>query len=442
MSAVAEEKSVYLADFEAQAPAAEPAWLRERREAGIRAFEAQGFPGRRVEAWRNVKLNALAQEHFRPASTLGAIPMALAPTAALIPEAHRMVFVDGHLSESHESMNALPAGVAVRRLPEAVASEPDALQADLAARAELDHHPFAALNTAFWSDGVVVDVAADTAVDQPIVLVFMASEAAAGVAVYPRVLVRTAAGAEVELAIVHAGPDGLSYMSCPVVEVSVGDNSRVTLHHLQEEGDGAYHFGLVHADLGRDARFHAHSFSTGAKIGRTDFYVNLNGEGAHAELGGLSLVNDGQYTDYHTWVRHQVGHCTSEQLFKGILDGKAESVFDGLIRVAKDAQKTDSQQQNRNLLLSPRALAHSNPRLEIYADDVKCAHGSTVGQLDKDALFYLRSRGIGEKDARGLLTFAFANDMLEAVGIESLKQYQRERLFGILPGDEAAKELS
>ena len=442
MSAVAVEKSVYLADFEARAPGSEPAWLHERRAGGIRAFESQGFPGRKVEAWRNVRLGSLAQAHFRPAEKHGAIPMLLAPTAALVPEASRLVFVDGHLSPDHRVQEGLPEGLRIRTLREALAEDAAGLEPDLAVRAELGQHPFAALNTAFWNDGVVVDVAADTAPERPLVLVFLASESADGVASYPRVLVRTGVGAEIDLVIAHAGPDDLSYLACPVTEVRAGANSRVSIHHLQEEGSQAYHLGQIHADLERDARFHFRGFSSGARLGRTDIYVNLNGEGAHAELGGLYLVGDGQYVDYHTWVRHHVGHCTSEQLFKGVLDGKAESVFDGLIHVARDAQKTDSQQQNRNLLLSPKALAHSNPRLEIYADDVKCAHGSTVGQLDKDALFYLRSRGIGEEDARGLLTFAFANDMLEAVMIEPLRQYQRERLFGLLPGDETVKELS
>ncbi len=440
MSAVAEATSVYLQDFRAR-DAGEPGWLKERREAGIQAFEALGFPHRRMEAWRNFKIGVLGQEHFRAADSLGAVPMALAPSAAVVPDAWRLVFVDGHLSPGHAVVDNLPAGVTVRPLREALDQDEALLQRHLAQHAAPDGHPFAALNTAFWTDGALIDVAPGTVVDKPIVLVFLSSESAAHQASYPRVLLRVGESAELRIAQIHAGPDSSPYLVAPVTEIIAEANSSVQLHHVQQEGNGAYHLGLVHADLERDARLHMHGFSNGGKAARTDIVVNLNGEGADARLDGLYLVGDGQYADYHTWVRHQAGHCTSHQLFKGVLSGKAESVFDGLIHVRKGAQKTDSQQQNRNLLLSPRSLAHSNPRLEIYADDVKCAHGSTVGELDRDALFYLRSRGVGENDARGLLTFAFANEMLEPIGIEALRDHVGQRLAEFMPGDATVKEL-
>ncbi len=441
MSAVAQANSVYLEEFRAQGRS-EPGWLAERREAGIQAFEQQGFPHRKVEAWRNVKLGSITQEHYRQTGSAGTVPMALTPTAAVVPDAYRLVFVDGYLSRNHAATGQLPAGVTLRSLASALEQEPALLETDLAAHAELGRHPFAALNTAFWADGALLDVAADVRLDRPVVLVFLTSEGAGYHASYPRVLIRAGAGAELDVVQVHAGPSGLAYLTCPVTEIVADANSSVRFHQLQEEGDSGVHLGLVHAQLNRDARIAVHGFSAGGKTARTDFYVNLASEGAEATLNGLYLVSDGQYCDYHTWVRHQAPHCNSHQTFKGVLEGRAESVFDGLIHVAKGAQKTDSQQQNRNLLLSPRALAHSNPRLEIYADDVKCAHGSTVGELDEDALFYLRSRGVGEEDARGLLTFAFANEMLKSVTVDALRSYESQRLSGLLPGDASVKELS
>lgn len=440
MSAVAEATSVYLQEFRGRS-ASEPAWLAERREAGIQAFEAVGFPHRRMEAWRNLKPGALSQKHFRAADTVGAVPMALAPTAAVVPDAWRLVFVDGHLSASHAVLDNLPSGLTIRPLREALEQDNELLEAELGRHATLDNHPFAALNSAFWADGALIDVAPGTVVEKPVVLVFLSSESAAHRASYPRVLVRAGESAEIRIAQVHAGPDDLPYLVCPVTEIVAEANSSVKLSHVQEEGGDAFHLGLVHADLARDARVHMHGFSDGGKLARTDTFVNLGGEGADARLDGLYLVADGQYADYHTWVQHQAGHCTSQQVFKGVLSGKAESVFDGLIHVHKGAQKTDSQQQNRNLLLSPRALAHSNPRLEIYADDVKCAHGSTVGELDREAMFYLRSRGIGENDARGLLTFAFANEMLRPIAIEGLRDHVGQRLAAFMPGDATVKEL-
>ncbi len=440
MSAVAEATSVYLQEFR-ELGRAEPGWLSQRREAGIQSFEAVGFPHRRMEAWRNLKPGALTQEHFRAADAVGAVPMALAPTAALVPDAWRLVFVDGHLSASHAVLDDLPDGLTVRPLRDAVVQDGAVPEAHLGRHAVLDNHPFAGLNSAFWADGALIDVAPGTVVDRPVVLVFLSSESAAHRASYPRVLVRAGEHAEIRIVQVHAGPDALPYLVCPVTEIVAGANSSVRLNHVQEEGAAAYHLGLMHADLARDARLHIHGLSDGGKLARTDIFVNLAGEGADARLDGLYLVADGQYADYHTWVRHQAAHCNSQQLFKGVLSGKAESVFDGLIHVHKGAQKTDSQQQNRNLLLSPRALAHSNPRLEIYADDVKCAHGSTVGELDREAMFYLRSRGIGENDARGLLTFAFANEMLQPIGVEALRDHVGQRLAAFMPGDATVKEL-
>jgi Fe-S cluster assembly protein SufD len=434
MSALISEASSYFNDFMAIDRAGEPLWLRQRRELAIRQFEARGFPGRKDEAWRNLRLSELTRQHLRAASGPGALPMQLAPLAAMLPEGCRKVLVDGHCSHGHRGLDRLPSGVRVRSLADVIANASDELEADLGHHADIADHPYAALNMAFVGDGVVVDVAADVQLEQPLLLVMLNSEGAAGQVSYPRVLIRTGIGAELTVVMLHAGPDGVGYVTCPVTEIRAGANSRVTLHHLEEEGDQAHHLGLLHADLQRDARLRLRAFSVGAAIARTDLVVNLNGPGASAELSGLYLATERRYTDYHTTVRHQHGDCTSTQLFKGVLDGRGESVFDGLIHVARDAQRTDARQENRNLLLSQRALAHSNPRLEIYADDVKCGHGSTVGQLDGDALFYLRSRGIGEQDARALLTYAFANEVLDAVDIEPLRAHQQARLLELLPG--------
>ncbi|MEX0729430.1 MAG: Fe-S cluster assembly protein SufD [Aquisalimonadaceae bacterium] len=440
MEAASEQKSVYLQEHEAL-PAVGPAWFMQRRRDAMAAFERQGFPDRRLEAWKNANLTAMTQQHFTAAAAGGVADGGLAAVAALVPEALRLVFVDGHFSTSHSDLSSLPTGLRVQSIASALAAGDSVLEAHYGRYAEVDTHPFAALNTAFAEDGVLIDVAPGTVVDMPVVLVFLAGDAVDGKAVYPRVLVRAGSGSEIRLVQHHAGTGTQAYVSCPVVELVVEANAGVQLQHLQEEAPKAWHLGVVHAELGRDARFNLHTVSTGARYGRTDVYVNLNGSGAQAAMNGLYLVNDGQHMDYHTWVRHRAEHGTSQQMFKGILDGKGQSVFDGMIHVAEGAQKTDSQQQNRNLLLSRRALARSNPRLEIYADDVKCAHGSTVGQLDPDALFYMRSRGIGEQEAKGLLTFAFANEVLESIALEPLREHVRERLFALLPGNETVRKL-
>lgn len=442
MSALISESTTYFKDFQRLDRSAEPAWLRQRRDIAIRQFEARGFPGRKDEAWRNLRVNGFTQQHFQAATAPGALPMPLAPLAAMLPEACRKVLVDGYCSRNHSGLVRLPDGVQMRSLAALLAEAPDAVEADLGQHADIDDHPFAALNMAFAGDGVVIDVAADVQPDQPLLLCMLASEGADGQISFPRVLIRTGIGAELTVVMLHAGPSGVGYAACPVTEIRAGANSRVTLHHIEQEGDQAQHIGLIHADLQRDARLQMRTFSTGAAVARTDVVVNLHGPGASAELSGLTLAGDRRYGDYHTTVRHLHGDCTSTQLFKGVLDGRGETVFDGLIHVARDAQRTDARQENRNLLLAPRALAHSNPRLEIYADDVKCAHGSTVGQLDADALFYLRSRGIGAADARALLTWAFANEVLDLVDIDALRALQQEQLLALLPGSVRVDELA
>lgn len=440
MEAASEQKSVYLQEHESL-PAAGPAWFEERRRDAMASFERQGFPTRRLEAWKNANLTAMTQQHFPVAPSGGAVDGALAGIAALVPEALRLVFVDGHFSTSHSDLGSLPEGLRVQSLRKALAGGDATLEAHYGRYAEVEKHPFAALNTALAQDGVLIDVAPGAVVEQPVVLVFLAGDAVDGHAFYPRVLVRAGSGSEIRLVQHHAGTGKQAYLSCPVTELVVEANAGVHLQHLQEEAAGAWHLGVVHAELSRDARFNMHTVSTGARYGRTDVYVNMRGSGAQAGMNGLYLVGDGQHADYHTWVRHLTDHGTSQQMFKGILDGKAQSVFDGMIHVAEGAQQTDSQQQNRNLLLSPRALAQSNPRLEIFADDVKCAHGSTVGQLDPDAMFYMRSRGIGEQEAKGLLTFAFANEVLETMSLEPLREHVRERLFALLPGNDTVRKL-
>ena len=433
MEAIAEQNSVYLDEFAARGRSAEPQWLAERRRAAIQDFENQGFPNRRVEAWKNLNLHPLTQTHFSAAERAGTIegdPSVLGQAA----DVYRAVFVDGFFDAERSS---LPEGAVAAPLAQAK----DEMEGRLASLADTRHHPFAALNTAFFADGLAIRLAKGRALDKPLVMVFAASAEAGERAMYPRVLVDAAEGSSATILQVYTGPDGTPYLNCPVTEIAVGANARIAMYELQEEGVDGFHFGVVHAELQRDARFRFHGLAAGGRIARTDIHADLRGPGCEAELDGLYLVGDGQASDYHTWVRHETEHGTSRQVFKGVLAGKSESVFDGMVHVAKGAQKTSAEQENRNLLMSRRALAHSNPRLEIYADDVKCSHGSTAGELDKDAVFYLRSRGIGEQDARGVLIFAFANEMLNAVEPEFLRDHEREALFRFLPGDETVRGL-
>ncbi|KAB7623633.1 Fe-S cluster assembly protein SufD [Alkalilimnicola sp. S0819] len=430
-AAVVEHKSLFIQGFEAPGPH----WLKERRRAAIAAFEQQGYPDKRREAWRNFNAQPLIDRGFQPASAEGGADAALA-AAAQLGDCHRLVFVNGRFQAAASDVGELPEGVRLGSL--AANWEAHELEADLAARGVEHEHPFAALNTAFFTDGAWLRVAANVQLGKPVLLQFITSEA--GATAFPRVLVQAEQGAELTVIEQHLD-GGADSLSCPVSELVAADNARIEYYRLQEEGAAADQMAVLTADIARDARVSVQSLSSGAHRARADLYARLNGEGGHAELNGLYLLSDGQFSDFHSWMEHRKPHCTSAQMFKGVLDGKSESVFDGLVKVSEGAVKTDAAQQNRNLLLTRRALAHSNPRLEIYNDDVKCSHGSTTGELDTEALFYMRARGIAAEDARALLIYAFAAELLEAIRLEPLRRYALSLLRRKLPGDVLGEEM-
>lgn len=442
MEAIAEQKSIYLQDYEARsARRAEPEWLARLHQHGIERFEAQGFPARTVEAWRKTDLTPVLREHFVPSSGPGQVGPDLIEKVAALGKAHRLVFVDGWLDSGLSDLGNLPNGLTVAPLSEYAERLPTAIQEALGAFMDAELHPFAALNTAFFRDGIVVHVARGTTVEQPIVVVHLLTPEADRRAVYPRAVIVAEEASQICLIEHFTGADEPFALNCPVAEIVARQGANVDYYKVQEEGTGSAHLGAIHAEVSRDATVHIHSFSCGARLARTDIYANLIGPGADVTLNGLYLTTDRQYCDHHTWVNHKAEHGTTRQLFKGVLQGRSETVFDGLVKVFERAQKIDAQQQNRNLLLGKLALAHSNPRLEIHADDVKCTHGSTVGKLDDEALFYLNTRGIGLDDAQGMLTFAFANEMLKPIRLDTLYQYERQLLFQRLPGAEMVREM-
>lgn len=421
----------YAEDFAARRKErlAEPVWLVERRQAAIADFEAKGFPTRRDEAWRNLDLSALAKAHY-PALHLPGQADAAA-LKAVLPQAHWLVFVDGHFSEAQSELAGLPKGVELRPLHHALERDETGISDYLSDAG----NPFAGLNTAFFEDGALVRLARGVVLERPLAIAYLNSDRAASHAIYPRTLIVAEAGAQAAVAEFHQGADA-AYLSCPVTEIHLGANAQLQYYRLQQEGAQALHFSRVCARLARDARLSGLSFAVGARTARTDLVVDLTAEGAEADFDGLYLTSEGQFLDHHTWVSHLAPHCNSRQRFKGVLNGRSEAVFDGLVKVAKGAVKTDARQENRNLLLTKRALAHSNPRLEIYNDDVKCSHGSTVGELDPDALFYLRSRGLGLEEAQGLLTYAFIGELIDSIRIEALREYVRRSAYARLPGGE------
>jgi Fe-S cluster assembly protein SufD len=294
--------------------------------------------------------------------------------------------------------------------------------------------PFVALNTAFLEDGAFVAVAPNAVIDQPIHVVMINGGAGKTMA-HPRTLIVAGANSQVRIAQTFLGAAGESHFANVVTELAAGENALVDLYTDQREIDTAYHVAAIHVQLQRNAVVKSRAVTLGGKLVRNDLVGVLAGEGAHLALDGVYLVDGDRLVDNHTTIDHAVPHCTSHELYKGILDGKARAVFNGRIIVREDAQKTDAKQTNRALLLSDEAVINSNPQLEIFADDVKCTHGAAIGQLDDEAMFYLRARGLTERDARYMLIHAYAGEVLEGITVEPLRQQLERELFTQLDRD-------
>ena len=320
---------------------------------------------------------------------------------------------------------------------------PQAIEPHLGRYVALADRPLAALNTALFEDGAVVMIRPGAVVEEAVQLVFL-SGSQPGTASYPRVLVVAGENSQVRLVetFAPAGNEAGRCFTNAVTEIVALEGAVVDHYRLQRESESAFHLGLTHLQVGRSASASSHVVSVGGEIARHDAVAVLAGQGADCTLNGLYLGRGRQLLDNHTEIDHAMPNGTSHELYKGILDGRAKGVFNGRIKVRPDAQKTDAKQTNKTLLLSDEAQVNTKPQLEIFANDVKCTHGATVGQLNPDALFYLRARGIGEADARSLLIRAFAMDVLSRMRLEPVREELDRVLAGRLPGSLAEKAFS
>ncbi len=424
----------------------EPDAVRRLRRQAIERFAALGLPTTRQEAWRFTDLKPLAATRFERAAGPSAVaPAAVAPWA--FEAAARLVFVDGFPAAALSETAALPGGAYAGSLAAALDGDRHPAAEQLGRHASFESHPFVALNTALFADGALVAVPRGVVIEKPIHLLFLTTSGDGGrpaPASYPRVLVVAGEGSQVTVVETHsdleAGRGEGAYLSCGVTEVVAGPGSVVDHYKVQRESRRAFHLSALTVHQERASNFNSHSVSSGGAITRNDVGGVLAGEGGQCTLNGLYLADGEQLVDNHMRVDHVAPHCFSYELYKGVLDGDARAVFNGLIYVHPGAQKTDAKQSNRNLLLSPGAMANSNPQLEIFADDVRCTHGSTVGQLDEEAVFYLRSRGIGERAAKSLLTYAFASDIVGRIKVDPVRHDLEELLFARLPRGEVVRQ--
>jgi Fe-S cluster assembly protein SufD len=447
VNATVKEAESYLADFDrlARGAAGEgPAWLRARREAAIARFAAVGFPTTRQEDWKYTSVAPIARQPFRLVATApeSVPPAAIASFRFGQPGWSELVFVDGRYAPALSSLAGLPAGVQVASLAEALAAGGAPLEAHLGRHADDAASGFTALNTAFLGDGALVYVPDGRLVEAPIHLLFVSTAGDPLAATHPRVLVvlgRASAATVVESYV--ALGDG-AYLTNAVSELVLGEGASLTHYKVMRESTAAYHIGTTEVYQPRDSVLTSFSIAMGAQLARNGLNVCLDAEGAECTLNGLYLVDGSRHVDNHTAIDHAKPHGTSRELYKGILDGKARGVFNGKVVVHPNAQKTDAQQTNKNLLLSEDATIDTKPELQIFADDVKCAHGAAVGQLDPQAVFYLRSRGLGPATARRLLTYGFASDIVSQIKIEPLRAQLDALLLATVQAGSLAREAS
>jgi Fe-S cluster assembly protein SufD len=448
---VLDAKELYLSYFNAackQNGANGDDSLRALRVAAMDRFAEIGFPTLRDEEWRFTPLTKLAEVPFQPAEPGRALEMEEDELAALLPPtgpSKQITLVGGEFAPRLSNSANLPAGVVMGSLAAALRSRRELVEPHLAKYVRLGNAPFAALNTAFLSDGLFVYLPRGTVLREPLHLVYVSLAGDEPTVFHPRTLIVCESNAQATIVQSYLGVDrgeAVTFTNA-VTEIVLGPNSQIDHCKIQRETTKAFHFETLQIQHERDSRFVSQAINLGGGLVRNEINALLAGEGCECTLNGLYVASGTQHIDNRTTIDHAKPHCASHELYKGILDGKAKGVFNGKIFVRQDAQKTDAKQTNKTLLLSDDATINTKPQLEIFADDVKCTHGATIGQLASEAIFYLRSRGIGLEQARAILTYAFAEDVLQRITVEPLRRELENFFLAVqhlpaeLRGDEA-----
>ncbi len=405
-------------------------WLNALRSEAFEYFSDKGFPSLRDEDWRYTNVSAIEKKLFTPQLDIATAEVDQDWLEKYqLEDVFTVVLVNGRFSQALFKLDNLPTGVTIGCLTEVLEQQPDLVEKYLNKVVSHKEHGFVAFNTAWFSDGLFVHVPSNQVLEKPIQLLHLVTQADCLTAT--RNILVADEMAKVQVVETFVGIND-AYLSAAVTEVFVGKNADLTLYKVQNEGEKAYHFGGTYIKQDRDSRFNHHNFAFGGLLARTDIHTDLD-IASECDLNGLYLGEKKQHIDNHTRIHHKQPHAISRELYKGVLNQRARGVFQGRVIVAEDAQKTDSVMNNRNLLLSNDAEADTKPQLEIFADDVKCAHGVTVGQLDEQSIFYLKSRSIDEGTARNILTFAFANEMVDKVPFERLRTFLLDQILMRFP---------
>ena len=432
---------VYQDAFARLAPKDE-GWLATLRQGSLAKFLERGFPTQREEDWKYTSLKPLLERQFDhgPPQTREN-EQDIAPFTFGDLDCYRMVFLNGRFASNLSDAPILDTCISITDMATAIHDATDFLKDRLAKYADTDRHRFTALNTAFLSDGAVIRLADDAVIEKPVHLLFLSSGVETSVAAHPRILVDAGRNSRACIIEHFAGDGRSSNFINSVTEAFLESGSQLEHYKIQEDGGSAFHVGGLHVLQQSDTRFCSHNYALGSLLARNDINIRLNGPGAEVLLNGLYVVTDKRHVDNHTRIDHLKAHTKSEEDYRGVIDGNGRAVFSGKVVVHKDAQKTDAQQSNKNLLLSKRAEVDTKPELEIYADDVKCSHGATVSKLDNNAFFYLLSRGIEPPAATALLTFAFAEGVMSRIGIPAVHRHLELLVRRQLPNSGYIEEI-
>jgi len=420
-----------------------PTWALTLRETALARFEQAGFPDPRQEEWRYTNVRPIAKKAFKPAGD------ALAHVEASVLSGLRfgvegsveLVFVNGRLHAGFSQIDTLPAGVVVDDLGAALRNRADALEPLLGHVAADRDNSFVALNTAFLRDGVYIALARDCVLDRPVKLLFLSTREDEPVVCHPRIVIHGGENSQCAVIEHYAGAEGSGSFTNTVTEVALEAGARLEHYKIQRESTQGYHIGSLHVRQARDSNLRSHNVNLGGRLVRNDLNIDLAEPGAEVLLNGLFMAAGRQHVDNHTRIHHAAPHTRSTEEYRGVLDGHARGVFKGRVLVDRNSQRIEAHQTSANLLLSDTAEVDTKPELEIYADDVICSHGATVGQLDEQALFYLRSRAIDEETARSLLTFAFADEVVSRIGEQAIRDRLEQAIVGRLPDHERLKDF-
>jgi Fe-S cluster assembly protein SufD len=425
----------YLEAFE-NLGGSEPDRVRELRRAGMDRFVGLGFPTMKNEDWHYTSVAPIATRSFDRTSFASALPLSdLDPFLFGSADWPRLVFVDGWLVPVLSNLAEL-AGVDVSSLRQVLGDDAAEHGALLGTIADHETVGFTALNTALMQDGAVIRIRGNVELDTPVHLLFVSAQPVPLSVSFPRNLLVLEHGARATVIESYVGLRDESYLTVPVTEISLGEGARLEHIKVQNESAGAFHVGTIQARQERDSELHSFSYAAGAELSRTNVYTLLDGTGSSCTMNGMYMVSGLQHVDHQTRIEHAQPNTTSREIYKGILDGHSHGVFNGKVYVRPEAQKTDGKQSNNNLLLSDHARVDTKPQLEIFADDVKCTHGATVGRLDEVALFYMKSRGLDAEQARTLLIYAFAADVLEEIPVKPVRDALEAAVFARVRGEE------